>query len=179
MKKVLLLGGHALNGKDSTAIILRDYFELRHEKSIVLHYADMLKFVCKLCFDWNGIKDENGRHILQHVGTNLARRNYPTVWVDIVIALTKALFIDYDYVIVADFRFPDEHKTWVEEGFDTITIKVVRKNFESPLTLEQQSHPSETALDDYEFDYTIESENGLDNLKIEVEKFIGYLKEIC
>jgi hypothetical protein len=112
---------------------------------------------------------------LQYVGTDLARRNYPTIWVDMTILCVKALFKWYDYIIVPDFRFPDEHTRWIEEGFDTVTLKIVRLNFDNGLTEEQKTHPSEIALDDYDFDYIIKSESGLDKLEVEVNKIIDKL----
>jgi len=49
-------------------------------------------------------------------------------------------------------------------------LKVVRLNFENDLTPEQRLHPSERALDEFDFDYIIESESGLNNLSTEVDK---------
>jgi hypothetical protein len=176
MSKILLLSGKAQNGKDSTANILKSHFDSINKKSIILHYGDELKSVCSKYFSWDGKKDEKGRHILQFVGTNLARRHHPTIWVDIVILFTKALFFDYDYIIVADFRFPDEYTRWIEEGYDVTTIRIERLDFDNGLTEEQKNHASETSLDNFNFDYTIESESGLNKLQIEVEKFIDWMR---
>lgn len=82
---------------------------------------------------------------------------------------------EWDYVIVDDCRFANELERWI--GFNTINLRVNRKNFISPLTLEQQSHISETELDDYEFDYVINSESGLDKLEKEVDVFLKWMNE--
>lgn len=171
--KILLLSGKAQHGKDSTANILKSHFDNINKESIILHYGDELKTVCSKYFNWDGKKDKKGREILQLVGTNLARKHYPTIWVDIVILFVKALFFDKDYVVVADFRFSDEYTQWIKENYDTTTIRINRLNFDNGLTPEQKSHPSETALDNFNFDYIIESESGLDNLQVEVNKFIN------
>ena len=62
----------------------------------------------------------------------------------------------------------------VENGFDTIHLRVVRNNFESTLTDEQQQHPSETALDNVEPDYYIFNDGTLNELK---ENIIKWIKE--
>lgn len=173
--KILLLGGHAFNGKDSTANILKKHFDTMGKKSIILHYGDELKAVCSKYFGWDGKKDQRGRETLQWVGTNLAREHHPTIWVDIVILFVKALFFDYDYVLIADFRFPDECARWIEEKYNVTTIRIERLNFDNGLTEEQKNHPSETALDNFDFDYVIKSESGLDKLEVEVNKIINRL----
>ncbi len=82
---------------------------------------------------------------------------------------------EWDYVIVDDCRFANELERWI--GFNTINLRVNRLNFQSPLTLEQQNHISETELDSYEFDYVINSESGLDCLEKEVNKFLKWIRE--
>ncbi len=81
---------------------------------------------------------------------------------------------EWDYVIVDDCRFANELERWI--GFNTINLRVNRLNFQSPLTLEQQNHISETELDDYKFDYVINSESGLKNLEMEIEKFLKWME---
>ena len=43
-------------------------------------------------------------------------------------------------------------------------MRVIRKDFKSPLTEEQQRHPSETALDGIESDFTLLNDKGIDDL---------------
>jgi hypothetical protein len=84
---------------------------------------------------------------------------------------------EWDYVLIADCRFVNEIESFKRDGWNTVSIRVERLGFISPLTIAQQIHPSETALDNYEFDYYIKSESGIENLEKEVDKFIVYLKE--
>ena len=80
---------------------------------------------------------------------------------------------EWDVTIVPDCRFPNEIE--VMRGlFDTFTVRVNRLNFISPLT--EQQHQSEIALDNYQFDYYLDSESGLDNLRKEVVKLYNYIK---
>ena len=65
MKKVICLSGKAQAGKDTSAEIIRKLLLGYGERVLIIHYADLLKFMCKQLFHWNGEKDERGRHLLQ------------------------------------------------------------------------------------------------------------------
>jgi hypothetical protein len=174
--KVILLSSKARHGKDSTATILKKLLESDDKKVLVCHYADLLKYICKTFFGWNGNKDDQGRSILQQVGTDTIRKQNPNYWVNFISGFLKMFPDKWDYVIVADCRFPNEITQMKLDGWDVMTVRVNRLNYVSPLTEEQQNHPSETALDGYQFDYYIDSESGLDNLTIEVAKLHNYIK---
>lgn len=68
-------------------------------------------------------------------------------------------------MLIPDCRFPNEIDYLKEAGLDTVNLRVVRKNFKSTLTPEQQVHPSETALDDVEPDYYITNNGSMTDLK--------------
>lgn len=173
--KIILISAHANCGKDATAEILKDYFEEQGKKVLITHFADLLKYICRTYFGWNGVKDEVGREILQIRGTNQIRKVYPDFWVDFVYKLLTVFNDEWDYVMIPDCRFPNEIEYFKNSDFDVTTIRVNRLNFVSPLTPEQQQHPSETALDNYTHDYTINSESGLDKLRSEIMKIAGDL----
>ena len=84
---------------------------------------------------------------------------------------------EWNYVLISDCRFSNELNRY-DETWNTTTVRVNRLNFESNLTLEQKNHISETALDDYHFDYVINSESGLDKLEKEVNKFLEWMDEM-
>ena len=65
-----------------------------------------------------------------------------------------------------------------DAGFDVLYIRVIRENFESPLTEEQQKHPSETALDEYEADVMLYNDSTLDDLKYSVERLTDVLVQM-
>ena len=174
--KVILLSSKARHGKDSTATILKELLESDDKKVLVCHYADLLKYICKTFFGWNGNKDDQGRSILQQVGTDIIRRQNPNYWVNFISGFLKMFPDKWDYTIIADCRFPNEIEQMKLDGWDTIAVRINRLNYISPLTDNQLTHPSETALDNYQFDYYIDSESGLGNLTIEVAKLYNYIK---
>ena len=172
--KVILISGKAQNGKDTVAGFLQKTLANDGKRVFVTHYADLLKYICTNYFGWDGNKDENGRRILQYVGTDVVRKQNPTLWVDFVAMMLKYFHENWEYVIIPDCRFPNEVTTMVEKGFDTVHLRVVRNNFKSPLTEEQQQHPSEIALDNVEPDYFIYNDGTLGELE---ENIIKWIKE--
>lgn len=122
------------------------------------------------------------REFLQKIGTEALRNNvHSDVWVN-------ALYADYkdkakDYIslstgeiikcpggypnwIITDVRFPNEFKNIKDRG--GIVIRVNR-DYQNPLMpdISIDEHPSETALDDYTFDYVIENDSSIDKLEVE------------
>lgn len=170
--KVILVSGKAQNGKDTVASMLRDKLTADSHRVLTTHYADLLKYICRNYFGWDGNKDEKGRQMLQYVGTDVIRKQNPTLWVDFVAMMLKYFHENWDYVIIPDCRFPNEVTTMVENGFDTIHLRVVRPGFNSPLTEEQQKHPSETALDDTVPDFYIENTGTLEELEVTTSNWI-------
>lgn len=175
--KVITISAKAQHGKDTTAEFFKEIAENNGEKVLIVHYADYLKYLCKEWFGWDGVKDEKGRSILQKVGTDLARNNHPDIWVNVIVESLKAFGQEYDYVLIPDCRFPNEIAV-MKNNFDTTSLRVTRMGFKSNLTNEQKNHISEIALDDYCFDYRINTVSGLDALRNRVKGFYNYLLEV-
>lgn len=163
--RVIAISGKAQHGKDTTAGILKRQLEADGYRVLIVHYADLLKHICRSFFGWNGEKDDAGRHILQYVGTDIIRAKRPDFWADFVVDVLGLFPNEWDYVLIPDCRFPNEISCLQKAGFDTIHIRVVRRDFVSPLTPEQQAHPSETALDNLMPDYYIHNDGILNDLE--------------
>lgn len=165
MKKVICISGKAQHGKDTTANILKSILEERGNTVLIFHYADLLKYLCKQYFGWNGEKDYVGRTILQHVGTDIVRAKEPNYWVDFAVKFLKLFKDQWDYVLIPDCRFPNEVSVIKDNFHGTQHLRVVRPHFETPLSVEQQNHPSETALDNYPYDILVCNDGTLLNIK--------------
>lgn len=158
MANIVTISGEARHGKDTFAGFLKTELEKKSKKVIIFHYADFLKYIAKQWYNWDGQKDEKGRSLLQYLGTDLFRKNRPDCWVNMAKEFVLGLGDSVDYVLIPDTRFPNEIE--IMQDIDTskfTSIKVVRTNFDNGLTAEQKSHPSETALNDYVFDLTVEN----------------------
>lgn len=165
---VICVSGKAQHGKDTVANILCDTLTKKGYRVLVTHYADLLKYICKTFFGWDGKKDEGGRHILQYVGTDVVRQQRPNFWVDFVISIIELFGDNWDYVIIPDTRFPNEVSA-IKEHFPTAKhLRVIRDGFDSSLTAEQKGHPSETALDDSIPDAVVNNGGSLAELICEV-----------
>lgn len=160
MPKIILISGKARSGKDTFAMYFSAEAKLHGKRVLTIKYGDILKFICKEYFDWDGIKDEKGRTLLQQIGTNLCRENNPDIWVNCVIEIIKGLQSNYEYVLIPDARFPNEIRKWWQTDFDSITVRIERMNkddteYDNGLSEEQKQHPSETELDDWIFNYHV------------------------
>lgn len=173
--KVICISGKAQNGKDTTAGIIRGELEADGFRVLVAHYADLVRYISKTFFGWNGEKDEVGRTLLQYVGTDIVRSKQPDYWVDFIISVLNFFPSEWDYVLIPDCRFNNEIECMKNAGFDTLHIRVVRQNFTSPLTEEQQQHPSETALDDTIPDAYINNYGTIEDLRITISKWLTEL----
>ena len=169
--KVIAVSGHAQHGKDTTAGMLANKLRADGYAVLVTHYADLLKYICKAFFGWNGNKDEDGRTLLQRVGTDVIRKQCPDFWVDFISDILSYFHDEWDYVIIPDTRFPNEIEK-LKEKFEVVHLRVIRDNFLSPLTPEQQAHPSEIALDNVEADYYIHNDSGLDELNSKIIEWV-------
>lgn len=171
--RVILISGKARHGKDTVAAYMKETLERCGYKVLITHYADLVKYICTTFFGWDGKKDEKGRHLLQYIGTDVVRANDPDYWVRFVYEIAKLFKDEWDYMIVPDARFPNEISTFEESEFDTVHIRVVRENFEDGMTDEQRNHASETALDNYSSDETIENNGTLDELREKVASVVS------
>ena len=170
--KVILISGKAQHGKDTVAGLLEKQLVKLKERVLLTHYADLLKYICKAFFGWDGNKDVRGRWLLQYVGTDVVRNKKPGFWVEFMSTILELFGENWDFVIIPDTRFPDEISTLKEKGFDVVHLRVKRTNFESQLTDEQKQHPSETALDNIEPDYWIENSGTTEDLEHKISNWI-------
>lgn len=177
MRNFICISGKAQNGKDTSAEIFKNELIIREHSVLVIHQADLLKYICKAFFNWNGEKDEAGRTLLQQVGTNVIRKVEPDFWVEFIAKVTGFFKDTWDYIIVPDTRFPNELEKLKANDANVFHVRVIREGFKSPLTEEQQQHPSETALDGIESDFTLINDKGIDDLYGGVVSILDAIEE--
>ena len=112
---------------------------------------------------FNPIQKMTVRELLQKLGTDALRDGLHTnVWVN-------ALLADYNENsnwLVTDTRFPNEAKAIKDLG--GVVLRIERS------TCQLGTHPSETALDDYTFDYVINNNGSKEDLEKELVKFLDW-----
>ena len=174
---VILLSGKSGSGKDYIANIMKQQLEDKGNKVLITHYADLLKYILKTFFNWDGQKDEKGRTLLQHVGTDVIRKQNPDYWVNFINGIICYFHDEWDYILIPDARFPNEIDAIKRNSYvDTITVRINRTDTHLILlTLEQTQHKSETALDNYSFDYYLNNNGTETGAEEQVKTFLSVI----
>jgi len=171
--KIILISGKAQHGKTSTAIILEKHMTSAGKRAVRISFADYVKYICSKYYGWDGRKDENGRHLLQYIGTDVFRARDENFWVDNVIRFARVVSRDYDFMLIDDWRFINEYTRWLENGItDLCRVRVYRPGYDNGLTAEQNNHPSETGLDEFAMDYKLYAVD-LAGLELECGKILA------
>lgn len=165
LERIYMLHAHAQSGKDTCAAIMKEEYEKRGKRVIIIAFADYVRW----CLDkYYGVKDyktSEGRTIIQHFATDLVRKNDPTFWGRTVADLLRAIEDDFDYAIIPDWRFENEFAALRSRFAYNIIVPVLITRPENEktdnMTETQRSHQSEIELDNYKnFDYNIINEYG-------------------
>ena len=204
MKKVVGICGLIGHGKDTAAGFL---IEQGYQR---ISFAGVLKDTCAALFGWDrillegnttesrafreqvdtwwanrlDIPDFTPRYALQHIGTDVFRRNFhPDIW---VAACERQIEMTDKNVVISDCRFYNElnvikrlgGKTavvWREQKPDWwATASNVNKsgtNSQTNNTMQvifPEIHPSEWSWAGWKFDFEINNTSSLDNLKKDV-----------
>lgn len=162
---VILISGKAGSGKDVVAQYLSEYLEENDLPTKITHFADLLKYILTEYLGWDGKKDEDGRTLMQHVGTEIVREKKPDFWVDFIADVLTFFKGAWKYVIIPDTRFPNEISRLKERGFVVTHICVTCPSPRATLTTLQGEHRSEHALDDVVPDWVISNDSTPDELK--------------
>ena len=120
--------------------------------------------------DLNFVSLMTVRQMLQKVGTDAMRDGlHPNVWVNALMSdykYPKLSQYDPSYWIITDCRFPNEAEA--VKNNQGIIIRVNSKRCKN-----DDNHPSETALDDYnEFDYIIDNDGSIEELIEKVKQIL-------
>lgn len=163
------LTGRKGSGKDTAAYVLTQDPRLGFHKAA---FADALRDIVRIAF---GLSDlelhdrvlkekpldrwpyQSPRHLLQFVGTDLFRENWPDVWIHAL--RHRILSRPHQNYVITDVRFPNEADMIRSMGGSV--IRIVRPSlFTSP-----DEHISETLSDSISVDATITNSGSVDELQ--------------
>lgn len=119
-------------------------------------------------YDWEGLKERSPdvRVLLQRLGTEVGREMFgDDFWVNHAIDSIP----DGAKAVIADVRYPNEADRIRQLGGKVIRV-------ERPFVYAANEHPSETALNDYDFDLVINNDGSIEALHAKVDSIIGQLE---
>jgi hypothetical protein len=151
-------------GKDTVAQMIKMYCEEMGLNVLCLAYADYLKMIAARNFTYSD--KESDRAILQEFGQKV-RDIDEKFWVDTVWHTIDVLNDEYDVFIISDARHPNELQPFPYNlSYPTVNI-YINRDFESPLSENEQLHESEKMATNPNFDdfhYVIDNNGTIDEL---------------
>lgn len=114
---------------------------------------------------WDELKaaSEDVRGLLQRMGTEVGREMIrDSIWVDLAMKKADSL----DFVVITDVRYPNEAEAIRDRG--GILWRIQR-----PYLGPANTHPSETALDEYKFDAVVENNGFVEDLHEKIDKLLA------
>ena len=172
--KVFLISGKARHGKDTTGNFLQEAYEEKGYKVCRSQISKYLKVYAKDYFGWDGTEENKPRKLLQELGTDIIREklNKPRFFIDRTIEDIEILGNFFDVMIITDIRLPLEINAIKDNVKDVVSVNIERINFESPLTVSEQKHKIENAMEDFkDYDYQITNDT-LDKLKLSAYEIV-------
>jgi len=178
--KWVLIGHKARQGKDTFASMLAEELGDLGVRAVVWHFADAIKDIAadalgislaELEERKNNYVDD--RAILQRFGAGKMKEYFgESVWRDLLLERRRKYMVQCEtlgvampeVVIVPDFRFPAEYI----EG--AMTVRVTRDGVGAG------DHVSETAMDDYDYQYDFYNSGTLEELRENVKVFARDVK---
>ena len=159
--RIFLIAGKAGSGKNEVAKIIKEYYIYKLQSCAITSYSKYIKNFALELTDWDGSEGNKPRDFMQQIGDK-ARDYDPNFFVSNMVKDIAVYKNFVDNLVISDVRMPNE-------------IDGINQFSQSKLTVEQQAHITERALENYEdFDYIIANDS-LDKLK---EKIFKYLEEL-
>lgn len=173
--KIFLVAGKASSGKGEVARMIKEFYIYRKEESVITSYSKYIKSLTMELTDWDGTDSDKPRKFLQELGDKIRAKN-PDFFVENMLKDISVYEDLVQNVIISDVRMPNEIEM-IRDNYDNVYAIYVENQFaQSPLSLEEQMHITETALENYDdFDYTIANDN-LTTLRDKVFKYLEGLE---
>jgi dephospho-CoA kinase len=165
---IIGISGRMGSGKDTAAEIIRDLtsdYEIKRFAGKLKQVAQLLTGIPAEDFNRQEVKQSHlgegwnmtVRELLQRLGTDAVRNGlHENAWV-------LALFADYKNQnwVIPDCRFPNEYEAIKKRGGVVVRIERGERM--------HNVHSSESALDAHDFDYWIDNNGSLQDLREKVE----------
>ncbi len=173
--KIFLVAGKAGSGKGEVAKYIKEYYIYKLESCVITEYSKYLKNFAKELTDWDGNSNTKPRSYLQELGDKI-RKIDSKYFVNNMLDDLRIYETLTDNVVISDVRMPEEIED-IKLNYDNVYAIYVENQFaQSKLTVAEQSHITEVALDSYEeFDYILANDTK-ESLKDKVFKYLEGIK---
>lgn len=164
--KIILIGGKANTGKDSTAEYIDEYYRSRGLDVVNIQIGYYIKMYAKEIAKWDGDNDTKPRQLLQDLGTELIRKQIDEYFfIKRIIQDIDVYSRYFDIITISDGRLPEEFASIKLAYPETVTVHITRPGYSSRLTKGQKAHITEALVDEIEYDYDIVNDGTLDDLQ--------------
>ncbi|MEG0994796.1 MAG: hypothetical protein RSE91_02360 [Bacilli bacterium] len=170
--KLYIIGGKAETGKDTFGSYLKEAYEANGKKACILRFSNPLREMCRNYFNWDGSNETKPRALLQKLGVEIIQEHLhkPSFLIDRLCEEIEILSSFFEVFIIVDARFPKEFDELQLLYKNSIKIHMIRPDHQCKLSILEQSHITEHALDNYHnFNYVITNKDNV-NLKEEALK---------
>ena len=159
--KIYLIAGKAGSGKSEVAKFIKEYYIYAKKETVITEYSKYIKMFAKELTNWDGTNANKPRKFLQDFGSYVRYdMGEPKFFVRRMLEDIEIYDNYVDAVVISDVRYPIEIEEIKKEYPNAISIYVINQFGQSKLSIEEQMHSSELALEDYpNFDYTIANDN--------------------
>ena len=170
--KLFIISGKARSGKNQVSKVIEEYYS--NNKVITISFGYYIKDYAKRISDWDGNEETKPREFLQQLGIELIKNKINNkLFINRILEDIEIFSYFYDIIVVNDARLIDEIEILKEKYPKSISIRVIRDNYDNKLTIDQKNHLTEIDLDNYNnFDYIIKNNEELE------KKIINILSEV-
>jgi hypothetical protein len=152
---VVGLGHRARHGKNTVAKTLVTEAITQGIYAKEYGFADALRAYCRVHY---GMRKKDAP-LLQRVGTDEFRAADPNIWVRVLMDTIEEQ--SPDMAVITDVRFPNEAEVVKSLGGIVVNVRRITDSNELYVAADRDPfHPSECALDNYSFDWTITCRSG-------------------
>ena len=173
--RLFIISGKSGTGKNELANMIKEYYEVKNEKSLITEYSKYVKIMAREALNWDGTREHKPRKFLQDMGQVFRATLGEDIFIKRMQEDIQVYSQYYDNIIISDARLKKELNMMKEKYSECYTIHLT-SNIKNSLTLVEQNHITETELDNYNMvDYQLDSSD-LNKLKISIENILEVIK---
>ena len=159
-KKIVIINGSGGVGKDTFVEFCSEYAKVKNISSV-----DKVKEAAKILVNWNGEKDEKSRKFLADLKKmSIDYNNYPITYIKE--QAEEFLKNEEQEIMFIHIREISEIAK-VKELLDAKSLLISSNRVEKIV-----SNTSDANVENFEYDYYIQNDGTLDELKLKAEKFV-------